>query len=637
MNIEQSIPNVKLSAAEVSRNPVFDYTKHLIFINQSGFNLDWPKRFTAPLTPDGTEFSIMPLNYAHVEFRGTIKNHIGDFTGFRPTDPNQSYVVQVKGGSLKDGVSDSFYVAPHWMQRVSFEQALRFFVDARAITGTHPGAFGAAPWRDAPYYAYCVESLVHLYLSNPSYFQQLRVEMNWRRDLARALAPGAPYDAEMGEDSLKLLSRMQQEVDGPVGDQVPDIVQLIHWGVAWWYLKPISFDYANSETKQHPESVAMFAFFLYAHPWMQQYFTERFHRDVSDFAFANWEKAGLWNVQTEIGTFKGRAAPGWTILPNLMMYEVAKRENWPNANRFLAAAVAQAEWMIKSLDLKDPLVTKGQRMSEHKSMHGLVFLLRNYREHSPVGVADFIRRWADIAISRSGNLWDYRRYDMDKHWSLPHVMPGHTDGGLWNDPGNLAAFPALAWEAASALGDAPADQARKMRLHEIAVAQWDILFGRNPLGCHSAWRGGLDWIGVKRGWPVKYQAVCGYLETVRGALCSAPATEHFSFNPAGEFRHPEGWTAFNSAYNVALAESTRREINMSLAKDRLTVRGPFFVPVITVEIVDGLGRVAPLTLDATDCTRVTFAGEVNDTLPMTVKYGHGYFATQKTFPAIVDR
>jgi hypothetical protein len=49
----------------------------LIYLNQSGFNLGKPKRFTAPTLPDGTTFEIVPAEGGEVLFTGTIENHLG--------------------------------------------------------------------------------------------------------------------------------------------------------------------------------------------------------------------------------------------------------------------------------------------------------------------------------------------------------------------------------------------------------------------------------------------------------------------------------------------------------------------------------------------------------------------------------
>ena len=107
--------------------------------------------------------------------------------------------------------------------------------------------------------------------------------------------------------------------------------QLIHWGVSWWHLDPVSKDWAGSTEKLHPETISISAFFLYGYPHYKQYFTDHFYTTIRDNTFDQWEEVGLFEVQTQIGTFKGRYPPGWTVLPNLMMYEVALREGRPDA------------------------------------------------------------------------------------------------------------------------------------------------------------------------------------------------------------------------------------------------------------------------------------------------------------------
>ena len=46
----------------------------------------------------------------------------------------------------------------------------------------------------------------------------------------------------------------------------------------------------------------------------------------------------LYDVITVVGTGKGRECPGHSIMPNLFMYEVAKREGLADTDRFLEAA-----------------------------------------------------------------------------------------------------------------------------------------------------------------------------------------------------------------------------------------------------------------------------------------------------------
>ena len=620
-------------------NPVFDLTCHQVFLNQSGFNTQWPKRFTAPISPDDTAFTISPLTDNRILYRGTIKNHVGDFSDFHPDDPHLAYRIALSGQGLKPALSDSFFVAPFWFERVTLDLAAQFFIDARSATGSYPGAFGERAWRDSPYYAYSVPSLVNLYLSNPSLYNQSVVEMNWKRDLTRVLDPGFKLDSYAAGSAMATIRKMFETIDGPVGEQVPDIVQLIHWGTAWNYVQPVSQDFAGSENKVHPEMVSEFAYFLYGLPIYGKYFTPKYINTMRDFALGQWEPAGLFEVNKIIGNFKGRDAPGWTILPNLMMYEFARRKGLANADRFLAAAVAQASWCVENLNLEDPLVTKGQRMSEHKSVSGLVALLRNYPNVAPKGLREHLRKRADVAIRRSENMWDFRKYDDGANWSLPRHMPGVTGGGTsWNEPGNLAGFPFIAWRISLVLGDQPGDEQRMARLNELAVSHFDNLFGRNPLGFHSSWRGVLDFKGVKRGWPVKYRPVCGFLETVRGALNSSAATEHYPFNPSGAFRHPEGWTAFNAALNMGLVAAIQHDSSLVLKREGdvlvIELKAPVFRPTATVSVTQG-ATTREVELLATDHQRDHFMGSlkperVMDHPAIKVRYGFGYFSIEST-------
>jgi hypothetical protein len=367
---------------------------------------------------------------------------------------------------------------------------------------------------------------------------------------------------------------------------------------------------------------------------MESYIQKEFSDRVAKYAFEQWEPVGLLKIDKRPGHFKGHIAMGWTILPNLMMHEVAKRMGRGDAAKYLQAAVKQAEWITDSVDFNDPLLTKGLRMSEHKTMNGLVTLLRYYPEYAPKGLTEKVREWADIIISRSDNLWDFRKYDNGANWSLPRIVPGQEGGGpAWNEPGNLAGFASSAWKVASLLGNSKSDLLRKDRLNQIAVAQWDILFGRNPLGAHSSHRGPRDFAGVERGWPVQFATSAGaYLETVRGTLCSSPGTEHFPFNPQGEFRHPEGWSAFNAAFNVSLAESVRHDIKFYYKNGTLKIQGPFFVPEIEVEITDSKGITTRVKLKADDDNQDLFSGSFQSQGKFTVSYGHGFFAARQTFP-----
>jgi hypothetical protein len=609
------------------------YKNHPVLVNQIGYNLEWPKRFTAPLLEKGA-FTISAVGSDDVLFTGEVLHGIGDFTAFRPAASGRDYIITVSGGDLHPGRSDPFAVAPFLLQNSCFAPALQFWNDDRAVTGTVPMAFGAAPWRDGPYYGFDVPSLVMLYLAAPDYFINLPPEMDWAKDRAKVTDPAFALKRPMSgkgiwdcdENSLEVTRRYYAELDAPRGERVPDLIQCIHWGVGWWLLKPVSDDYADDPAGRriHPETIANFAYFLYAYPWMERYFSEKFYRSVLDFTLAQWKQAGLFEVNTAIGTFKGRNCPGYSILPNLMMHEVARRAKLANADDFFRAATAQATWVVQDLDFNDPRTTKGQRMSEHKLMMGLTTLLRDYPDRAPQGLQQKIEQWAQIMIARSQNMWDFRKYDAD-HWALPKQAPGNPSlagSAGWNEPGNLAGFPALAF----AVADLLPDPGQAQRLREIGVGQFDALFGRNPVGAASP-AYPREFQGVERGWPRHFPAGYGAeLEKVRGALNSSASNEHYPFNPRAAFRHPEGWTAFNSAFNVGLAVAARSSTSIevtsvetgkavtSLMPDRryrIILRAPFGSTGRVVELsIRGKEQRISLGLPVVDAARCEAATEV---------------------------
>lgn len=595
-------------------------------VNQSGYNEDWPKRLTAPGAREGAEFLITAVGSEQPLYRGKIQQEIGDFTDFRPPNLGQEYVARLRhtafatppasaegeGGAAsiaKEGsgwqLSDPFVIAPCWMERVSLESALRFMVDARSVVGTHPSAFGGCPWRDATYYTYEIPSLVLLYLANPGYFENARIEINYAEDKARVLAPEFKLvPATHDQGALEAARRYYQEMDPPVGPSVPDLVQLLHWGIGYYLMKPASHDPSGDAAglKIHPQTVEQFSFFLYGYPHYQRYFREGFYQQAREFAWRQWAPAGLFNVLTNVGDFKGRECPGHSILPNLLMCEVARREGrLTEAARFLQAALEQTRWVVETLDFRDPRVTKGQRMSEHKLISGLTALLRLHPELAPPGLTAWLSGWADTMIARSDNLWDFRRYD-EKHWTLPRFTPGSHGGAGWNEPGNVAAFSGLCWAVAAGLED----QGRAQRLDEMAAAHWDNLFGRNPLGAHAAFRGPRDFRGVERGWPKAFpENVCARLELARGTLNSTCADEHYPFNPSGEFRHAEGWTAFNAAFNVGLAYTCWRDTRLSIWDGEFqesvgSVAAPAWIGISLKAVVgdENTSRTATLTVQS---------------------------------------
>lgn len=546
----------------------FARDRHAIALNQVGYVTDGPKRFTAPLSADGSRFVIRAGDSEEPLFSGEIRSGIGDFTAFKPEHPVSEYRIHVRGGDLAAGRSHPFTIGENLWVDAFWQSAVDFMIDCRSVVGTHPSAFGGCPWRDATYYSFEVPSLVMMLLSDPDRVRRMPRQIDWARDRDRVLAKDFRFDAKnpCSKGVMKTVRGYYRDLPPPAGD-APDVVKLIHWGLGYYLLNPETRDPSNDPLPKqlHSQTLEQFAFLLYAWPSLKQWLPQSFHDRCRDFAFAKWREVGLlgidplwkpeswlppikkgddWALGAKLHPYKGRHCPGHAILPNLLLHAVADRLGRDDAGVYLEAAVRQAKWVVDELDWQDPRATKGQRMSEHKLMTGLVWLMQHHPRRAPKGLEAKIASWARAVVAHSENQWDFRRYDLKAHWSLPKM----------NEPGNLAGFPAIAIAACWVLDD----ERLETRLRQIAYAHVDNLFGRNPQLAAAPHRPDMGFPLVEVGWPKGHpENVCARLELVRGALSASPGTEKYPFNPEGEFRHPEGWCAFNSAWNVSLAYLAR--------------------------------------------------------------------------------
>jgi len=533
-----------MAAAVHSQDTAFHPDKHWVCVSQTGYNSDAPKRFTAPTAMNATaDFYITAVGSNTPVYKGKTVKGVGDFSSFKPADARQLYVVHVKGGTLPEGVSYPFRAAPYLIEKEGLYPSVWFMNDTRSVTGTHHSAYGGCPWRDGTYYSYEIPSLIWMYLSNPAAYDAMPATISYDSLKAVVMHPDyklvkSPNDETALEAARKYFTTIEQ----PTGDRVPDLIMDLHWGVGYYMVNPETRDPSKDPLPRqlHPQTLAQLAFFLYAYPYLDKWFSHRFYEHVLQFTRQHWAQVGLLDIQREIGTSKGRHAPGFSVLPNLLMYEVAKREQWPEAADYMKAASRQTSWMIDSLSLQDPLVTKGQRMSEHMLMTGMAMYQLQYADQAPAGLRKKIAAWADIVISRSDNAWDFRRYDLDSNWTVPE----------FNEVGNVAGFPASALLAASLIKDAP----KKQRLEQIGFAHFDNLYGRNPLNAHAAHHPERGFNGISKGYPRGYQEdACARLELSRGSLSCLPGTEMYPFNPLEKDRHLEGWVNHNTAWNMSLA------------------------------------------------------------------------------------
>jgi hypothetical protein len=531
-----------------------------VAMNQVGYETGGPKRFTAPKAQDGTPFSIRPAGGGDPLFQGDVRGGIGDFSAFKPEDSTGHLVIELEGSTQV--TSDPFLIRANLYREQFWQPAVDFLIDARSAVGSHPSAFGGCPWRDGCYYDAILPALVMFYLADPEGVQAMPGQIDWAADKKRVTAPDFAFDEKVGGKSAQGFMdvvRAYYELEPPAPD-APDVVKLIHWGAGIYLIKPRTQDIMGDPLKLriHPQTVEQMAYVLWAWPALKQWLPQSFYDKVREFVFANWspslEISRWWDSKTYITAeslteknpmggllhpFKGRHAPGHSIVPNLLMHEIAKREGRGDAAIYLDAAVEQADWCVKNLDWSDPRTTKGHRMSEHRTIPNLVWLLQKYPDKAPDGLKEKIDTWVDVALSRSDNLWDYRRYDMENHWSIPKL----------NDVGNLLAFPAIATAASWVIDDPK----KKARLEEISTAAIDHVFGRNPRLAAAPDHEEMGFPEVERGWPVSHPPGCAFLDTVRGSISSAPGTEMFPFNPEGSYRHREGWVNYGAAWCMSLA------------------------------------------------------------------------------------
>lgn len=560
----------------------------LIYLNQSGFNLGKPKRFTAPTLADGTPFLIRKAGGGEALHRGVIRKNIGDFTAFNPPGRDE-YVVEAGGIT-----SVPFRVGLFWLERVTYQNAIDFMVDSRHYVGNDrnpcQGSFG---WRDDHHFGWELHTLVPQYLSNPSAYErmprQVRYEKPSKPGLWGALEP---YD-----------------------EAAPDIVKLIHWGA----------DVIVTQRLEHEHIKAQLAYFLYAWPVLADYLPEQNLRVVHDYAFEVWTKPGkdrnypydeskghnLLELKTRIGSTKGGLPPGFSIEPNLMMHEVAKRTKRPDADRYLTAACDQAEWMVRNLDWNDPLVTKGQRMSEFLTLTGLTHLLREYPDRAPAGLKSKIDDWARVIVRRSDNLWDFRKLDDKDGWTPMGEKPQ-----MWNEPGNVIGLPAAILSAREFVKDSRIRE----RLDQLVWSHFDNMFGRNPVGRHFSFDAPREIEGVEFGWFRFYPGGIGRLADARFVIDGSPKNAHYPYHPEkGDIGWTEGWIQFNVCYNISLAYLAWNETRIEANKEgddlviRLTAPLNFDYQKVesgSVIVASGQGDRERVTVTEDSENAATFTGRI---------------------------
>jgi len=349
------------------------------------------------------------------------------------------------------------------------------------------------------------------------------------------------------------------------------------------------------------------AYFLYAYPMLKQYIPENVYQEARDYLFGIWgdsandrwrwhdidHDANLFQTYTIIGTGKGQFPPGHSIAPNLMLYEVAKREGRGDAKKYWDAAYKQTEWILAHVDWQDPATTKGQRMNEYVTLQNLGYFLQQYPSTCPKGLAKKIADWARTIVPRGDNLWDFRKYSPSK-WVIPDIKPASdptfNPKGSFNEPGNIAGFPAAALIAKAVVQD----KTLQHQLDVLAVGQIDNVFGRNPAGRHYSYDALSDFVGADLPWFQELEGGAGMLQTVRGVLDGSPKEEMYPYKPyGGDPGHTEGWVTFNTAWIEGIAYRNHDLTHLELLDEHFQQT----LKKVPQSAQLGLRLAAPLNLD----------------------------------------
>jgi hypothetical protein len=601
-----------------------------ILVNQSGYNLNRPKRFSAPDFSPSAPFEIVDQTTHQVVFKGNLKDHVGDFSDFNPLSAHK-YVI-----SMQEEESFPFRIGVSWMERVTYRNMVDFMIGARHYLGTTDAIRPLSwAWRDGDFFNWAQQSLVSLYLSNPAAFLRMEQTVQY-----------------VPNDSFPEAYRGKWGVLEPYAEDAPDIVKLIHWDA----------DVKISQKLDHEMQKAELAWFLYAWPFLKQWLPQQNFERVYSYLNDNWEKEtveeysttkydlspdhNLLALKTKLGTTKGELPPGHSVIPNLMMYETAKGLGETDAQKYFDAALHQLEWMITNLDWNDPMTTKGQRMSEHITMRAFAFFFTQYPEKAPAGIKDKVEEWARVALSRSDNYWDFRKYSQEE-WTPPS----------WNETGNVLGFPAAALAAMSVLED----EGLKDSLEVLVWSHLDNSFGRNPTGRHFSYRGPQEIEGVDLGWYSYHTGGIGLLDEVKFVFDGSPKSFHYPNHPeVGNLGWTEGWVQFNTAFNTSMAYLANHysSIQLEQEKNELVIRlkaplnfDPDKDELVEVELRNQAGERITVSLEEESAHSEIFTGRlkiVNGRLEsagkqlvvqpgerLSVHYGYGFMGKSDVLEVVL--
>ena len=516
------------------------FDKYSPLVNQTGYNLNEPKRFVCYGAPDDTPFYLINQRTGKVEYEGKMIFSQGWFSDFNPVTQDE-YVIEVKG----KGRSVPFWIADHLIEKVSSKLAYDFFVDVRGsedpVHSNEAKVYGGGPSRDQG--AFGLEALfeVLFYSSNPALFD------NWTQELGDKkcadLIDLILWHAEFAYHHV--------EFNGPI---------LTRHGTLGYEGEPrMVYDYWNTLDHLAPVCAAY-------HTFLKPYLSEEKYQAYRKACLERWEKydrhktVRYWTYSTkwvdqgfqefnEMGNVFGQS-----VFSNLFMYLCELNEPDGNPEKFLKYAQESAQDIIDNWDFNNPRHMWWIRNGEHITPQALEFFLLVAPDKAPAGTRKKLQAWARHIQQRCNNCWKYRSHSETE---MAHPVT--------KELGGAPALGGSLFAAAHLLGD---DALRK-----LGWAQVDFVFGVNPVGAHighkSEERLKLNgyWEGVENGWPDSHPNGYGMLGSCRGTLEGTPLDGQFpksnSTTTADDLDNignkcyaTEGWAISNRGWMATLTFST---------------------------------------------------------------------------------
>lgn len=624
-------------------------------VNQIGYEPEKSKRATVVNVENGTPFTVKAADGGKVLYTGVVKGGVADFTDYQPDSTVECYL------ECAGEVSYNFKIAKYLMQQASVDNALDFMEQSRA-DAFEMGQKGIG-WRDSHQFSFEMSSLALQYMANPALYDRM------------------PYDVyKAGECEYEEL-RTQDE---------PNIVWLMEFAALRYYDLAV-----NDGKKLHMLIKEQLAWFLYAYPYISDYVPREMYEKIRGLTIRIWgesacnlayhevgteraagilyynlyddtnnkEDNNLFSVQKVVGGIKGQLPPAHAVTPNLMMYEVLKRDGLQGADAYFQAAYDNAAWVVENIDIAAPEYSKGQRMSEHVVMENLAYFLEEYPDRAPEGLKQAVTDWAVTMIARAANLWDLRMAsstaagDERDCWTGAAFADasGQWEGCAVNEPGSAAGLQAALYAAARVLDDDELTQ----RLQALGVAAIDDMFGRNPHGRSYFYNADYqkEFEGADLGWFSKYMGGNGVLAGVTGRIDASPKEAAYAneshCDPSAAAGYTEAWVAYNTAWNSSLAYSAAADVSLSVssgtarAGDTVTVtlRAPLNMDDTVIEngsvwVIDpATGEKQALTVTENSADDYVFSGKLTipaHTKELTIAYGYGLFEQTVTVQVTAD-